>query len=99
MEHGSGYGGLYFVLMGRLSPLDGIGPAEIGLELKQRSPIRPLMSISIANGSNGYLPTPAQHKLGGYETWIGVNKVQLDASVKLVDALVEMLGELDADKP
>jgi recombination protein RecR len=25
------YKGLYFVLMGRLSPLDGIGPAELGL--------------------------------------------------------------------
>jgi len=73
--------------------------AEIGLELKQRSPIQPLMNISIANGSHGYLPTPEQHKLGGYETWIGVNKVQLDASVKMVNALVEMLGELAAEKP
>jgi hypothetical protein len=72
--------------------------AEIGLELKQRSPIQPLMNISIANGSHGYLPTPEQHELGGYETWIGVNKVQLDASVKMVDALVEMLGELKAEK-
>lgn len=71
--------------------------AEIGLELKQRSPIRPLMNISIANGSHGYLPTPEQHRLGGYETWIGVNKVQLDASVKMVEALVEMLGELNAE--
>lgn len=73
--------------------------AEIGLDLKQRSPIQPLMNISIANGSNGYLPTPEQHRLGGYETWIGVNKVQLDASVKLVSTLVEMLGELKAKKP
>lgn len=73
--------------------------AEIGLELKQRSPIRPLMNISIANGSHGYLPTPEQHRLGGYETWIGVNKVQLDASVKMIDALVEMLGELHKEKP
>jgi hypothetical protein len=72
--------------------------AEIGLELKQRSPIQPLMNISIANGAHGYLPTPDQHRLGGYETWIGVNHVQLDASVKMVDALVEMLGELKADK-
>jgi neutral ceramidase len=72
--------------------------AEIGLELKQRSPIQPLMNISIANGAHGYLPTPDQHRLGGYETWIGVNKVQLDASVKMVDALVEMLGELKAER-
>ena len=36
MEQGSGYGGLYFVLMGKLSPLDGIGPAELGLERLER---------------------------------------------------------------
>lgn len=72
--------------------------AEIGLELKDRSPLQPLMNISIANGSHGYLPTPEQHRLGGYETWIGVNKVQLDASVILIDSLIEMLGELDARK-
>ena len=28
----AGYKGLYFVLMGHLSPLDGIGPDELGLE-------------------------------------------------------------------
>lgn len=28
----AGYNGIYFVLMGRLSPLDGIGPEDIGLE-------------------------------------------------------------------
>ena len=32
IEHATGYSGLYFVLMGRLSPLDGIGPAELGLD-------------------------------------------------------------------
>lgn len=32
IEQSGGYNGLYFVLMGRLSPLDGIGPEEIGLE-------------------------------------------------------------------
>jgi len=36
MEQTMAYGGLYFVLMGRLSPLDGIGPREIGLDLLQR---------------------------------------------------------------
>src|SRR5712691_13033870 len=30
MEQTLAYHGLYFVLMGRLSPLDGIGPREIG---------------------------------------------------------------------
>ena len=32
MEQTQTYRGLYFVLMGRLSPLDGIGPKEIHLE-------------------------------------------------------------------
>jgi recombination protein RecR len=32
VEHTHAYQGLYFVLMGRLSPLDGIGPREIGLD-------------------------------------------------------------------
>jgi len=32
IEHATGYQGRYFVLMGRLSPLDGVGPAELGLE-------------------------------------------------------------------
>lgn len=32
IEQATGYRGRYFVLMGRLSPLDGIGPAELGLE-------------------------------------------------------------------
>jgi recombination protein RecR len=32
IEQATGYRGLYFVLQGRLSPLDGIGPAELGLE-------------------------------------------------------------------
>jgi len=32
IENATGYRGLYFVLMGHLSPLDGIGPADIGLD-------------------------------------------------------------------
>ncbi len=31
VEQTSAYAGMYFVLMGRLSPLDGIGPHDIGL--------------------------------------------------------------------
>ena len=32
IEESGGFKGIYFVLMGHLSPIDGIGPAEIGLE-------------------------------------------------------------------
>jgi len=32
VEQTASYSGMYFVLMGRLSPLDGVGPKDIGLE-------------------------------------------------------------------
>lgn len=32
IEQATGFRGLYFILQGRLSPLDGIGPAELGLD-------------------------------------------------------------------
>lgn len=32
VEQATGYQGLYFVLMGHLSPLDGIGPEELGFD-------------------------------------------------------------------
>ncbi len=32
VEQATGFQGVYFVLMGHLSPLDGIGPVELGLE-------------------------------------------------------------------
>ena len=33
LEQSTGFRGLYFVLMGHLSPLDGIGPGALGLDL------------------------------------------------------------------
>ena len=33
MENSTNYNGKYFVLLGKLSPLDGIGPKEIGLDI------------------------------------------------------------------
>ena len=33
IEQATGYRGLYFVLGGRLSPLDGLGPAQLGLDV------------------------------------------------------------------
>jgi recombination protein RecR len=35
VEQSGSYRGLYFVLMGHLSPIDGIGPEDIGLDLLQ----------------------------------------------------------------
>jgi len=36
VEEAGGYRGRYFVLQGRLSPLDGIGPEELGLSLLEQ---------------------------------------------------------------
>jgi len=36
IEQAGSYDGLYFVLMGRLSPIDGVGPRDIGLDLLAR---------------------------------------------------------------
>ena len=36
IEQATGYRGFYFILQGRLSPLDGIGPKELGLDLLAR---------------------------------------------------------------
>ncbi len=67
---------------------------QIGLELKERSPLKPTFTIELANGGYGYLPTPEQHELGGYETWLGTNKVEKQASVKITNALLAMFAEL-----
>ena len=72
--------------------------AEIGLELKKRSPFPLTMVIGLANGRHGYLPTPEQHRLGGYETWLGTNVVEEGASVQLTEALLSMLGELRGER-
>ncbi len=68
---------------------------EIGLDLKKNSPFPTTMVIGLANGANGYLPPPQQHKLGGYETWLGTCRVAEDSSVILTRHLLEMLAELN----
>lgn len=67
---------------------------EIGLEFKRRSPMQPAFMVSLAHGYFGYLPTPRQHDLGGYETWLGTNRLEREASEKMLAELLEMAGEL-----
>ena len=67
---------------------------EIGLEFKDRSALKPAFLVSIAHGYLGYLPTPRHHDLGGYETWLGTNRLEREASVKMLAELIEMTSEL-----
>ncbi len=51
MERSGSYRGLYFVLMGRLSPLDGIGLADIGVHaLLQRADDGVVQEVILATG-------------------------------------------------
>ncbi len=67
---------------------------ETGLELKAANPFKPSFTMELANGGYGYLPTPEQHRLGGYETWLGTNRVEVQSTVKIVDTLLKMFAEL-----
>jgi len=67
---------------------------EIGMEIKEKSPFPRTLIIELANGGYGYLPPPHQHKLGGYETWLGTSRFVEDTSVVLTKNLFEMLAEL-----
>ncbi len=68
---------------------------EIGLDIKKRSPLKPTFTIELANGYNGYLPTPAQHKLGGYETWRARSSyLETEASVKIAATILDLLKQV-----
>ena len=72
---------------------------EIGLTLKARSPLpQATFTIELANGHNGYLPTPRQHALGGYETWMGTCTLEITASIKIEKALLAMLEKVEAKR-
>ena len=72
---------------------------EIGLEIKEKSPFKTTFTTSLANGYNGYLPTPEHHKLGGYETWRARSSyLEVDASTKVSKTLFELLNKLKSEQ-
>lgn len=68
---------------------------EIGLDYKKKTSLQPGWMVSLAHGYYGYLPTPRHHELGGYETWIGTNRLEKTASDKMLAHLLEMTTELN----
>jgi neutral ceramidase len=70
--------------------------AETGIEFRKRSPFPKSFMIELAHGYYGYMPTPRHFELGGYETWPGTNNLEPQASVKVMDALLEMANEVKA---
>ncbi len=73
--------------------------AEIGLHIKEQSPVKPSFTIELANGWNRYLPTPRQHRLGGYETWLGTNMLEIHASDKIQAVVLDLLHEVASGEP
>lgn len=69
--------------------------AEIGMDIKAKSPFKQSFTVGLANGGYGYLPTPQEHKLGGYETWYGTNTVEVGASTKIVTKLMDLFSNID----
>ncbi len=68
---------------------------EIGLEIKQKSPLKHTFTIELANGYNGYLPTPEHHALGGYETWRAQSSyLEVNASRAVMSTWLELLKEV-----
>lgn len=73
---------------------------EIGLEIKKKSPFATTFTTSLANGYNGYLPTPEHHRLGGYETWRARSSyLEIEASTRIVEQLFELLQQLKKESP
>ena len=65
---------------------------ETGLAIKEGSPFKKTFTISLANGYNGYLPTPEHHEYGGYETWRARSSyLAADAEPKIRQTQLDLL--------
>ncbi len=66
--------------------------ALTGLKLKAQSPFAAHFNIELANGAEGYIPTPEQHVLGGYTTWPARTAgLEVQAEPKIVATLLDAL--------
>ena len=70
---------------------------EIGYEIQERSPFEDTFVLGLANGGLGYLPSPRQYELGGYETWLTVAHTEEGASLKLVNRLMDLFKQIHSE--
>lgn len=69
--------------------------ALTGLKLKLQSPLEKTMVIELANGGDGYIPPPEQHRLGGYNTWAARSAgLEVQAEPKIAAAALGMLEKV-----
>jgi hypothetical protein len=66
--------------------------AVTGLKIKAQSPFDTTMNIELANGSEGYIPPPEQHALGGYTTWPArTAALEVQAEPKILATVLDLL--------
>jgi hypothetical protein len=66
--------------------------ALTGLKIKEQSPLEVTFHVGLANGSEGYVPPPEQHKLGGYTTWLArTASMEVGAEPKVVEESLRLL--------
>jgi putative membrane-bound dehydrogenase-like protein len=69
--------------------------AITGLKLKAQSPFATTFNIELANGAEGYIPPPEQHKLGGYTTWPARTAgLEVQAEPRIVETLLSLLEDV-----
>ena len=66
-----------------------------GLKIKAQSPFPTTMNIELANGSEGYIPPPEQHALGGYTTWPArTAALEVQAEPRIVATVLSLLEKV-----
>ena len=88
LEAATGFRGRYFVLMGHLSPIDGIGPSELGLDLLEQQ----LIANSVQELTLATNPTVEGSATAAY---IGEMARRHDVRVLQIARGVPMGGELE----
>jgi hypothetical protein len=76
-------------------------PAEyftsLGVDIKKRSPFRHTYVASLSNDWIGYLPDREGHRLGGYQTWMGLHSyAEPGTGERVADEALRILNELAA---
>ena len=73
--------------------------AITGLKLKAQSPLANTFNIELANGADGYIPPPEQHKLGGYTTWAARTAGLVpEAEPRIVETVLTLLEQVAGAK-
>jgi hypothetical protein len=73
--------------------------AITGLKIKSASPLPHTIVIELANGGDGYIPPPEQHRFGGYNTWPARSAgLEVTAEPKIAETCIELLEKV-AGKP